>query len=56
MVNIDRVFGEITCHKCKEKIDDGDLVVIYVDKIIAIFHRYCFSRYQHYYGLDKPID
>lgn len=42
-----------TCHKCKELIvEDQRFVIVYG----VAFHHYCYNGYEHYYGLDKPID
>lgn len=53
--------GKITCHKCNDFIREGEAVP-YKNHTeagelpIVWFHKDCFNRYEHYYGLDKPID
>lgn len=55
--------GKVTCHTCGGFIKEGDCTV-YGDyetiegggAPIAWFHTEHFNRYEHYYGLDKPID
>lgn len=53
--------GKITCHKCNGFIVEGD-GVSYLDYQHkdefpnVFFHIDCFNAYEHYYGLDKPID
>lgn len=53
--------GKITCHKCQGFIYEGDQVG-YHDYQHARefpryhFHRRCYNQYEHYYGIDKPID
>ncbi len=44
--------GKVTCHRCNGFIKEGD------EKIFdqTYFHKECFNQYEHYYGLDKPID
>jgi hypothetical protein len=45
--------GKITCHKCGGFLFDKD----FVEEHYGVhFHDYCFNRYEHYYGLDKPLD
>lgn len=55
--------GKVGCHKCHLFIEEGDCVVYGEYDVIeaggepvAWFHKKCFNRYEHYYGLDKPID
>ena len=52
--------GKVTCHKCGGFIDEDDLLVYKKttgDNLsVAFFHKDCYNRYEHYYGLDKPID
>jgi len=46
------------CHKCGGIILPEDLSV-YKDfnrHLYANFHKKCFNGYEHYYGLDQPID
>lgn len=40
------------CHKCGAALNI--VYIKYGDE--AKFHLDCFSRYDHYYGLDRPID
>lgn len=52
--------GKVTCHKCNGFIREGDKF-IYPDKEKELthtvwFHKDCWNEYEHYYGLDKPID
>lgn len=53
--------GKVTCHKCNTFICEGDGVG-YLDHQNkdefpnAWFHKKCFNIYEHYDGLDKPID
>lgn len=44
--------GKITCHKCNEFIGSQDYRTVYG----VHFHNGCYNGYEHYYGLDKPID
>lgn len=53
--------GKVTCHKCGGFIEEGDDVPYmdhqHIDEFPrAHFHKRCYSRYEHYYGLDKPLD
>lgn len=52
--------GKVTCHKCNGFILEGDEKVYWEngdpDTIVAWFHKDCWNPYEHYYGLDKPID
>lgn len=49
--------GKVTCHKCNGFITHKDLWQddhgYFPD---AYFHEACFNVYDHYYGLDRPID
>lgn len=45
--------GKVTCYKCSGFIRGGDE---YWYSTGVFFHRDCFSHYEHYYGLDKPLD
>jgi hypothetical protein len=52
--------GKVTCHKCGGFIDEVDVETL-IDTSkdqppLAYFHKKCFNRYEHYYGLDKPLD
>lgn len=42
------------CHKCKEPVVDNFMKFPNHEGIY--FHQHCFNPYEHYYGLDKPID
>lgn len=60
-VDISRRPGPHTCHKCKLLIEDGDgkEFINYPNDepfLATWFHDKCFNRYEHYYGLDKPVD
>jgi hypothetical protein len=45
--------GKVNCHKCNKWIYmDQD----HIQYDWAWFHEECFNPYEHYYGLDKPID
>jgi len=46
--------GKIDCHKCGNWIYE-DQEHVEFDKGV-FFHEDCFNRYEHYYGLNKPID
>lgn len=54
--------GKIDCHKCGGWIyeDEGEVGFWnhqHRDEFPHVwFHKDCFNRYEHYYGLDKPID
>lgn len=53
--------GKVTCHKCGGFIDEDDVETLidhdHKDQPpLAYFHKKCFNRYEHYYGLDKPLD
>lgn len=45
--------GKVTCYKCSGFIRGGDE---YWYSPGVFFHKDCFNHYEHYYGLDKPID
>ena len=53
--------GKVTCHKCGGFIAEGNEIG-YLDhqhrnEFPAVhFHKHCYNQYDHYYGLDKPID
>jgi hypothetical protein len=53
--------GKVTCYKCNGFIQQKDAVP-YRDRQHkddfpnTWFHKDCYNRYEHYYGLDKPID
>lgn len=53
--------GKVTCHKCEGFIKIGEEMG-YLDHQhredfpSVHFHKLCFNSYEHYYGLDKPID
>lgn len=44
--------GKVTCHKCNGFILKKDHLFI----LKRDWHEDCFNRYEHYYGLDRPID
>jgi len=53
--------GKITCHKCGGFIPEEDAISYWSfqhsDEFPhAHFHKDCYNEYEHYYGLDKPID
>lgn len=53
--------GKITCYKCGGFIEEGDEEGYWdhqhCDEFPAYhFHKKCFNQYDHYYGIDKPID
>jgi hypothetical protein len=53
--------GKVTCHKCNGFILHRDWVPYWdhqhKDEFPKEhFHKDCYNRYEHYYGLDKPID
>lgn len=52
--------GKVTCYKCNgfivEKDDEPYWEYPDKKKILAHFHKDCYNPYEHYYGLDKPID
>lgn len=53
--------GKVTCHKCNGFIEEGTGGLYKNhpnDEIFPAtwFHHECFNRYEHYYGLDKPLD
>ena len=49
--------GKVTCHKCNGFIKEGDEVIFDHEVIYkTYFHIECFNPYEHYYGLDKPLD
>ena len=63
--------GKVMCHKCNGFILEGegttfdklvhpnDLPEILQNTVwpeTIWFHTECFNRYEHYYGLDRPID
>jgi hypothetical protein len=48
--------GKIDCHKCGRWIYDNEKCLEYDGNSGTFFHVECYNRYEHYYGLDKPID
>jgi hypothetical protein len=53
--------GKVTCYKCNGFIIEGEEIGYWdhqhKDEFPnAHFHKKCFNGYEHYYGLDKPID
>lgn len=51
--------GKVTCHTCGGFIEEGD-EILYRYPLRSgpdtYFHQKCYNTYEHYYGLDKPID
>jgi len=53
--------GKVTCYKCNGFNQQKDLVPYWdhqhkTEFPKEHFHKECYNPYQHYYGLDKPID
>lgn len=53
--------GKVTCHKCNGFIFECDAVPYLDHQHLnefpkAHFHKDCYNPYEHYYGLDKPLD
>ncbi len=48
--------GKVTCHKCNDFIQEKDLFQANKFLFNKQFHKDCFNPYEHYYGLDRPID
>lgn len=50
--------GKISCHKCTGFFMEGKDVPMtpITDRPDIFFHEGCYAYYEHYYGLDKPID
>jgi hypothetical protein len=52
--------GKETCHKCNGFIKRGEHLIFTNcggdQEFDVNFHRDCFNPYEHYYGLDRPID
>lgn len=53
--------GKVTCYKCNGFIREGDGVGYWDHQHRdefphTWFHKNCYNGYEHYYGLDKPID
>lgn len=48
--------GKVTCHKCNGFIQEKELFTFRGEMTRVQFHEDCFNRYEHYYGLDKPLD
>jgi hypothetical protein len=54
--------GKVTCHKCNGFIQEKDLFTFGPPAELDFgstswyFHKDCFNPYEHYYGLDRPID
>lgn len=53
--------GKVTCHTCGDFIEEGEgfsYIEIHnnQDVTTGYFHKKCYNQYEHYYGLDKPID
>lgn len=53
--------GKVTCHKCNGFIQELEYEPYWDhthrnDPPNVHFHKTCFNRYEHYYGLDRPLD
>lgn len=53
--------GKVTCHKCNGFIiaaeHEGYSDHQHKDEFPKYhFHKNCYNPYEHYYGIDKPID
>lgn len=48
--------GKVTCYKCGGFIPEGNEIGLDHLYPEIWFHQDCFNPYEHYYGLDKPID
>lgn len=53
--------GKVVCHKCGGFIPEDEWEGYWDHQHrdefpAASFHINCFNRYEHYYGLDKPLD
>lgn len=50
--------GKVTCHKCGGFIEEGDELTFPEGNALHghWWHEHCYNTYEHYYGLDKPID
>lgn len=53
--------GKITCHKCNGFIIEGEETAYREYQTRKefpkyFFHKECYNQYEHYYGIDKPID
>lgn len=53
--------GKVTCHKCNGFIPEEDAVGYHDYQNAREFPRYhfhnnCYNQYEHYYGIDRPID
>lgn len=50
--------GKVTCHRCNGFIKGAELLIYHPEDVLdgAQFHKECFNPYEHYYGLDRPID
>lgn len=46
------------CHKCLKPIIEAERLIFHPEDALdgAQFHKSCFNPYEHYYGLDRPID
>lgn len=52
-VNIFRRPGPHICPKCSLELKKEDLVI----EVFGMYwHETCYNPYEHYYGLNKPID
>ena len=53
--------GKVTCHKCNGSILQSEHLPYWDyqhgNEYPSIhFHKGCYNQYEHYYGLDRPID
>jgi hypothetical protein len=53
--------GKVTCHKCNGFIIEESGIGYYnvqhsTEFPNTWFHQDCYNPYEHYYGLDRPID
>lgn len=54
--------GKVTCYKCNGFIIEREHQGYWADGQdktefpMDSFHRNCYNSYEHYYGLDRPID
>lgn len=53
--------GKEVCHKCNGFMTYTEAVPYWDhqhrnEHAKYWFHKSCFNRYEHYYGIDKPID
>ena len=51
--------GKVTCEKCSSFIDENSVYWTVKTSILeytVYIHDKCYNAYEHYYGLNKPID